>query len=56
MEKILKMLKELSEHCDVMADDLWESDLEYTSSVIRDDGQIKSKIQDIMKEVKKCVK
>ena len=57
MEKILKMLEELIEHCNLNHDNLWDSDLEESFSAIRDDGwEIKSKIQDIIKEVKKCAK
>ena len=56
MEKIIKMLEELSEHCNNKHDYLWEPHLESISSCIRDYGQIERKIQNIIKEVKKCVK
>ena len=56
MEKILKMLEELIRHCNLNHDNLWDSDLEQTFSVIRDEGEIESKIKSIIKEVKKCAK
>ena len=56
MEKIIKMLEELSEHCDKKKDYLWEDHLKYSVSCIRDYGQVDCLIQGIIKEVKKCVK
>ena len=50
------MLEELSEHCNLNHDNLWDSDLEESFSVIRDEGQVDCLIQGIIKEVKKCVK
>tara|TARA_Y100001973_G_C5170858_1_gene318978 strand:- start:1159 stop:1323 length:165 start_codon:yes stop_codon:yes gene_type:complete len=49
MEKILKMLEELSDHCKRNATSLWEDNIEDKSNCIYDDGQIESKIQNIKK-------